>query len=73
MNYVLKWIIHLSYYIRDNLGKEVFHSKTKHVALDLHFVRERVEEKLLIVEHISNKLQRTHWGWGGILVCTRWL
>lgn len=37
--------------------KEIYHTKTKHVAMDLQYVRERVEKKVLVVEHISNKIQ----------------
>lgn len=29
------------------------------VAIDLHFVQERVEDKIVLVNHISSKLQRT--------------
>lgn len=33
----------------------IYHTKTKHVAIDLHFVREMVEDKTINVEHISSK------------------
>ncbi|KAL8155424.1 hypothetical protein AgCh_000710 [Apium graveolens] len=35
----------------------VFHSRMKHVALDYHFIREQVQQKLLRVHHISTKDQ----------------
>lgn len=48
----------------DNLGatqlaaNPMFHTKIKHAAVDFGFVRERVENKTLEVEYISNTLQR---------------
>lgn len=47
----------------DNIGamylcsNPVFHSKMKHLALDYHFVRERVQRGLLRVTHVSSKDQ----------------
>ncbi|GKV47474.1 hypothetical protein SLEP1_g54377 [Rubroshorea leprosula] len=47
----------------DNLGatylssNPVMHSRMKHIAIDLHFVRELVERKVLRVAHISSKDQ----------------
>lgn len=46
----------------DNLGtiqfpaNPIYHSKIKHVAMDFQFVRERVEDKRLMVKHISISL-----------------
>lgn len=34
-----------------------FHSRTKHIKLDLHFVREYIEKKQLIVHHVSSSDQ----------------
>lgn len=48
----------------DNLGatqlaaNPVFHTKIKHAALDFNFVRERVEKKVLEVNHIPNTKQK---------------
>jgi hypothetical protein len=35
----------------------VFHSRTKHIEIDFHFVRERVAQKMLQVRFISSKDQ----------------
>lgn len=35
----------------------IYHAKTKHVAINLHFVRERVEDDTLKVQHISGSEQ----------------
>lgn len=35
----------------------VLHSRTKHVELDIYFVREKVQQGLVTVSHISNKDQ----------------
>lgn len=48
----------------DNLGathlmvNPIYHAKTKHVAIDLHFVCERVEDKGLQVHHVVGTKQR---------------
>ena len=31
-----------------------YHSRTKHIELDLHFVREHVANKELVIEHVSS-------------------
>ncbi|GLT69637.1 hypothetical protein SLA2020_417730 [Shorea laevis] len=47
----------------DNLGatylsrNPVMHSRMKHIAIDLHFVRDLVDQKILRVSHISSKDQ----------------
>lgn len=47
----------------DNVGatylcsNPVLHSKMKHISLDYHFVRERVQAKQLLVSHVSTKDQ----------------
>ncbi|GKV48157.1 hypothetical protein SLEP1_g54985 [Rubroshorea leprosula] len=47
----------------DNLGatylsrNPVMHSRMKHIAVDLHFVRDLVDQKILRVSHISSKDQ----------------
>lgn len=47
----------------DNLGAKylsanpIFHSCTKHIEVDFHFVRERVARKLLEIAYISTKDQ----------------
>lgn len=44
----------------DNVGatylcsNSVFHSRMKHIAIDFHFVRDRVSKGLLNVSHVSN-------------------
>lgn len=35
----------------------VFHARTKHVEIDVHFVRERVNSKELHVRHVSTAYQ----------------
>lgn len=35
----------------------MFHSRSKHFELDLHFVRERVMDKRLIVNHVPSSEQ----------------
>ena len=35
----------------------VFHTRTKHIEIDFHFVRERVTSKLLEIKFISSKDQ----------------
>ena len=34
-----------------------YHSRTKHMELDLHFVREHIANKELLIEHVSNSDQ----------------
>ena len=34
-----------------------YHSQTKHIELDLHFVREHIAKKELVVEHVSSSSQ----------------
>jgi hypothetical protein len=47
----------------DNLGAKylsanpVFHSRTNHIEVNYHFVRERVFRKLLIIDFVSSKDQ----------------
>lgn len=48
----------------DNLGatyltsNQIYdHAKTKHIAIDLHFVRERVEDESLQIQHIVGSKQ----------------
>jgi len=47
----------------DNLGavlltaNPIFHSKTKHFALDVHYVRDHVRKQHLCVQHIPAQLQ----------------
>ena len=36
----------------------VFHGRSKHIKSCYHYIRERVEEKEIMVEHISGKEQR---------------
>ena len=38
----------------------VFHGWNKHIKSRYHYIRERVEEKEIMVEHISRKEQRTN-------------
>lgn len=51
-------IIHLTI-ICDNLSaihysaKSVFHSRMKHLAIDFHYVREKVQAGILNITHIS--------------------
>ncbi|GKV05087.1 hypothetical protein SLEP1_g17131 [Rubroshorea leprosula] len=55
---------HVLYY--DNLGatylsrNPVMHSRMKHIAIDLHFVHDFMDQKLLHVSHISSKDQLAH-------------
>lgn len=50
----------------DNLGatylvsNPVYHSNTKHLAIDLHFVREKVEDKTFRIQHIPESQQRAN-------------
>lgn len=47
----------------DNIGatylgaNPVFHSRMKHIAIDYHFVRDKVSKGLLQVSHVSTKDQ----------------
>ncbi|GLT59368.1 hypothetical protein SLA2020_321890 [Shorea laevis] len=47
----------------DNLGaiylnrNPIMHSRMKHIAIDFHFVRDLVDQKILLVSHISSKDQ----------------
>ena len=36
----------------------VFHTRTKHIKIDVHFVRERVENKELEVKYVPTELQK---------------
>lgn len=42
-------------FIANNL---IAHMKLKHMAMDLAFVRERIEKETLTVDHISGSLQK---------------
>ena len=41
-------------YIAEN---PIYHDRTKHIELDFHFVRERVQSNLLLPLHISTSMQ----------------
>lgn len=38
----------------------VFHARTKHIEIDVHFVREKVAAKFLDVGHVSGEEQVAH-------------
>jgi hypothetical protein len=47
----------------DNIGatyliaKSLFHARTKHIAIDYHFIRDKVATKTLVVKFLSSKDQ----------------
>ena len=36
----------------------IFHSKTKHIEVDIHFIREKVANKVLEVRYVPTELQK---------------
>ena len=48
----------------DNTGAKalidnpIFHSRTKHIEVDIHFIREKVANKVLEVRYVPTKLQK---------------
>jgi hypothetical protein len=51
------------YYLGDNLGATylsanlIFHARTKHIKVDYHFVRDRVNKKVIQIRFIFSKDQ----------------
>ena len=49
----------------DNTGAKaltdnpIFHSRTKHIEVDIHFIREKVANKVLEVRYVPTELQNT--------------
>lgn len=41
------------------IGIPIFHGRSKHIKSRFHYIRERVKDKEIIVEHVNRKEQRT--------------